>query len=192
MAIPVPEALLLGLIEGIAGVFPISSGGHFILAQMLFGGEAGPAARAVLHLGTLGATLLVLRKRGARAWVEGTRGVFRPSLLKDTQGGRDAMAVALATVTTGIVGLRLMGSSETWATSPSVVGLCLLASAFAIGSTYLTPEGEKDGPTHWGALLVGVAQGVAVLPGVSRSATTLAVLLWLGVRGERAFELSFL
>jgi undecaprenyl-diphosphatase len=192
MAIPLTEALVLGIVQGVTEFLPISSDGHLALAQMLFGGQADLATTVFLHLGTLGATLLVLRKRAVAALTEGLRGVFRPSLLKDTQGGRDAVVVAIATLPTGVVGLALKEPSEAWSSSPMIVGLCFLGSAIAIGSTYWAPKGEKDTPPHWGAVLVGIAQGTAVLPGLSRSAMTLAALLWLGVRGERAFELSFL
>jgi undecaprenyl-diphosphatase len=192
MAIPLTEALVLGIVQGISDFLPISSDGHLALAQMLFGVQAEAPAIVLLHLGTLGATLLVFRKRLASALTEGFRGVFRPSLLKDTQGGRDAVVVALATVPTGMVGLALRGPTDNWSSSAAIVGVCLLGSALAIGSTYWAPKGERDTPTHWGAVLVGVAQGTAVLPGLSRCAVTLAALLWLGVRGERAFELAFL
>jgi undecaprenyl-diphosphatase len=179
-------------VEGTTEVFPISSDGHLALVRMLFGSESDAAAAFFLHLGTLLATLLVLKKRARSAWGEGVRGILRPSLLEDTQGGRDATAVALATLSTAAVGLLLKAPSEACSGSPSMLGVCFLGSALAVGSTYLAPQGEKDTPTHWGALLCGVAQGAAILPGVSRSATTLTVLLWLGMRGERAFELSFL
>jgi undecaprenyl-diphosphatase len=192
MAIPLTEAAVLGFVQGVTEFLPISSDGHLALVQMLLGGQADLATTVFLQLGTLGATLLVLRKRAAAALTEGLRGVFRPSLLKDTQGGRDAVVVAIATLPTGIVGLALREPSEAWSSSATIVGLCFLVSALAIGSTHWAPKGEKDAPPHWGAVLVGVAQGAAVLPGLSRTATTLAVLLWLGVRGERAFELSFL
>jgi undecaprenyl-diphosphatase len=196
MAIPLTEALLLGLIQGITESLPVSSDGHLALADMLFGDQADLATRVFLHLGTLGATLLLLRKRVVGALTEGLRGVFRPSLLKDTQGGRDAVVVALATVPTAILSLALEGPSEVWSSSPTVVGLCFLASALAIGSTRWVPKGpakaELDTPSYWGAVIVGVAQGTAVLPGLSRCAMTLAALLWLGIKGERAFELSLL
>jgi undecaprenyl-diphosphatase len=191
MASPITLAILLGLVQGMTEVFPISSDGHLALVQMLFGGQ-GLSSTVLLHLGTLGATLLVLRKRAAAAFAEGVRGILRPSLLADTPGGRDAVVVGLATIPTAILGLVLREPARAWAASPAVVGACFLLSALAIGSTHWAPVGERDTPTRWGAVIVGVAQGASVLPGLSRSATTLAVLLWLGVRGERAFELSFL
>jgi undecaprenyl-diphosphatase len=192
MAIPLTEALVLGVVQGITEVLPVSSKGHVALAQMLFGAQADPATASFLHLGTLGAVLLVLRKRVVGALSEGLRGVFRPSLLKDTPGGRDAVVVALATVPTAILGLALSAPADVLASSPSVVGVCLLGSALAVGSTYWAPKGERAVPSHWGAAVVGLAQGAAVLPGLSRTAVTLSALVWLGVRGERAFELSFL
>jgi len=192
MSIPLPEALILGLVQGVSEFLPISSGGHLALARMLFGDEADRATSVCLLLGTLLATGLVLRKRAWSAAKEGLRGVVRPSLLKDTQGGRDAVAVLLATIPAGLVALALTGPAEAWSGSPTAVGIGLLASALAIGSTYWAPKGESDGPTYAGAVLVGVAQGAAIMPGLSRSAVTLATLLWLGTRGERAFELSCL
>ena len=192
MTIALPEALLLGLVQGITDFLPISNEGHLALAQMLFGDGISLAMAVFLQAGTLSATLLGVRKRATGAITEALRGVVRPSLLKDTQGGRDAVVVLLATIPTGIVGILLRGPSELCARSPTLLGACFLGSALAIGSTYWAPPGKKDSPCHWGSILVGVLQGAAVLPGLSRSAVTIAALLWLGLPGARAFELSLL
>ncbi len=193
MAIPLSEATLLGVVQGIADVLPLSADGHFALAQVLFGGHAAdPAAAAALHIGVLSATVVVLRKRARVAVVEGVRGILRPRLLKDTQGGRDAVVVALATIPTAVVGLSLKGLTFGGPTPATLLGGCFLASAVGIGSTYWAPSGDRPTPPHAGALLAGLAQGIAVLPGLSRSGVTIATLLWSGVAGERAFELSFL
>jgi undecaprenyl-diphosphatase len=186
------EVLLLGLVQGIAEFFPISSAGHLALVQMLFGATASLATAVFLQVGTLLASVLVVRKRARNAIAEGLRGLVRPSLLKDTPGGRDAWVVFLATIPTGVVALLLRGASELCARSPILLGACFLASALAIGSTHWAPKGEKDTPPAWGSVLVGALQGAAILPGLSRSAVTLATLLWLGMTGERAFELSLL
>ena len=139
----------------------------------------------------------MVRKRVGTALEEGVRGLRRPALLRDTPGGRDAAFVALATVPTAFVGLAVRRYVEDWSGSLFVVGIGLLASAIVIVlATWFAPapaEGSHARAPAWvGALLVGVAQGAAVVPGVSRSAVTLASLLWLGVGAERAFELSFL
>ena len=176
----------------------MSSDGHMALAQMLLGEETSRAFGAVARGGTLGATLLVLRKRALWSLEEGLRGIARPSLWRETPGGRDALTILVATVPTAIVGLALRRSAEAWSSSPAVIGGCLLLSAAAVASTSVASSAhrpgtaERDVPTVIGALIVGLAQGATVLPGLSRSAMTLAALMWLGVRAERAFELSFL
>jgi undecaprenyl-diphosphatase len=192
MAIPLGQALVLGVIQGITEFLPISSDGHLALAQLLFTGQADLATTVLLHAGTLTATVLVLRKRVWAALAEGLRGALHPALLSETQGGRDAVVVALATVPTGIIGLTLKSSVEAWSSSPAIIGACLLGSAVAVGSARWAPRGDRDTPSYAGAILIGIAQGSAVLPGLSRSAMTIATLLWLGVRPERSFELSFL
>jgi undecaprenyl-diphosphatase len=192
MTIPLLEAIALDFVQGATAFLPVSSSGHLSLARMLFGGEPDLASAAFVDLGTLSATVLVLRKRLTRAAVEGLRGVVRPSLLKDTQGGRDALVVLLATIPTAVVGLALKGASEVCSNSPTLVGAGFLGSALAIGSAHWAPRGEKDTPSHWGSLLVGALQGTSVLPGMSRVGLTLAALLWFGLREERAFELSLL
>jgi undecaprenyl-diphosphatase len=192
MTIPLLEEVVLDLAQGVTELLPISSSGHLALVRMLFGGDVDLVPTAFVHVGTLSAAVLVVRKRAVSAIVEGVRGVVRPSLLKDTQGGRDAVAVLLATIPTLVVGLSLRAASEAWSSSPTLVGACFFGSALAIGSTYWAPVHEKDAPGHWGSVLVGALQGVAVLPGLSRSGVTIATLLWLGVRGERTFELSLL
>lgn len=192
MTIPFGEAAVLGVVQGITEFLPISSDGHLALAQMLFGTEPDLATEVVLHAGTLAATFLVLREKVLRAIVEGLRLLVPRSGAAATAGGQDALATIVATIPTGIVGLLLKERVERWSSSPTIVGLCLLLSAAAVASTRWAPRGERDVPTLLGAVIVGIAQGTAVLPGLSRSATTIASLLWLGVRAPRAFELSFL
>ena len=192
MTIPFGEAAILGVIQGLTEFLPVSSDGHLALAQMLFGSEADLATTVVLHGGTLAATFLVLRQRVREALVEGLRALTKPATALETTGGRDALAIIAATIPTGVVGLLLKEPAEKWSSSPTIVGLCLLGSAIAVGSTRWAPRGERDVPTLIGAILVGLAQGTAVLPGLSRSAMTIASLLWLNVRPSRAFELSFL
>jgi len=192
MHLPVLEAIVLGVVQGITEFLPISSDGHLALAQLLFGGQADLATTVVLHAGTFAATLLVLRKRVVAALTEGVRGLLHPALMRETPGGRDAFVVIVASIPTALVGLTLKKSVEEWSSSPTIVGVCLLLSAVAVGSTRWAPRGTELTPSTASAVLVGFAQGAAVLPGLSRSAMTIATLLWLGVRADRAFELSFL
>jgi undecaprenyl-diphosphatase len=192
MAIPLGESAVLGLVLGLTEFLPVSSSGHLALAQLLSGHEPQPAFTAALHVGTLAATTFALRKRTWTAITEGLRGIGRPALLSETPGGRDAGFVALATLPAVVVGLSLRRETASELGSLTLVGGGLLLSALTVLLVSLAPQGNRSSLSWTGALLVGVAQGTAALPGVSRSAVTLASLLWLGVEAERAFELSML
>jgi undecaprenyl-diphosphatase len=192
-----PPALLLGALSGATEMLPISSSGHLALAQLLGGGGREPwvggmPAVAWLHAGTLAATIVVARRRAWAALEEGMRGLSRPSMWRETRGGQDAATMALATVPTAIIGLAFGARTSAWAASPTVIGAGLVASALIVGSTALAPKGERDGIPYWAALLVGVAQGAAIVPGYSRMGLVLAALTWLGVRPARVFELALL
>jgi undecaprenyl-diphosphatase len=200
-----PPALVLGALHGATEMLPISSSGHVALAQLLAsasarasagGGrdafEGGVPATTWLHAGTLAATIVVARRRAWAALEEGVRGLSRPSIWRETRGGQDAVTMALATLPTAVIGLTLGARTEAWATSPTVIGAGLVASALVVGSTALAPRGDRDTIPYWAALLVGVTQGAAIIPGYSRMGLVLAALTWLGLRPARVFELALL
>lgn len=186
------EIIVLGVIQGITEFLPISSDGHLAIAQRLFGHEPSLPVTVILHAGTLAATLVVLRERVLSALREAFASLSAPSTLTASQGGRDAVAVVVATIPTGIVGLGLKHSVEAWSDSPTIIGLCLFGTTAAVLLASRAPEGKRTEPTLPAGVLIGLAQGLAVLPGLSRSACTIAALLCAGVARHRAFELSFL
>ncbi len=190
---PFSDAILLGTLQGITEFLPISGGGHLALAELLFKMEQGSSSfNLMLHAGTLLATTIVLRERVTRAAGAGLSAVAAPSRFVTTAGGRDAATVILASLPTAVIGLLLRDSVALWTRSPLVLGLGFVGTSAWVLSTYWVRPGSKEQPSWLGALLIGVAQGFAVLPGLSRSASTIAGALWLGVRPDRAFELSFL
>jgi undecaprenyl-diphosphatase len=192
MAIPLGEGAVLGVVQGIAAFLPISSDGHLALAQLLYGGDSERVATVLLHVGTLAAVLVVFRKRLWNAIEEGLRGIGRPSLLKETPGGRDASFIAVATVPTAAIAALLRYQLGGSFGSLTLIGSAFLASALVVLVAAFAPLGTKTTPDWTGALLVGAAQGCAIVPGISRPALTIASLLWLGIGRERAYELSFL
>lgn len=190
---PFVEVGLLGVVQGLTEFLPVSSDGHLALGQMLFGiDDGGLALSVVLHAGTWLATVLVLWRPLLAAVREGTLAVAQPRRFTTTLGGRDALLVVLATLPTGVIGLLLRHSVESLTRSPLAVGLGFVATTLLLASTRFAPDGTKESPTWSAALLIGVAQGLAALPGVSRSGATICLMLWLGVRKDRAFELSML
>ncbi len=187
------EAILLGLLQGISEFLPISSSGHLALAGILFHVEdAGLTLNVLLHVGTLAATAFVLRERLSAAFLSGVRALAKPELFRTTPGGQDALFVVLASIPTAIIGLSIRDQVEAWTSSPLIVGLGFLFTSMLLVSTHFARPGLITHPVWQAALLLGLAQGIAVLPGISRSGSTIALALFLGVKRERAFELSML
>lgn len=189
---PFGEAALLGIVHGATEFLPLSSGGHLALAAILWKLEGSPALGLALRVATLLATLLVLWPEVARAVSAGFAALVHPSRFRSTAGGRDALTTLLASVPTGVLGLFLHVELGRTQASPLAVGLGFLGTAAALVLAHFAGPGERDQPTAQGALLLGVAQGLSLLPGLSRSGSTIAVALLLGVRPVRAFELSML
>ncbi len=189
MGAPVSSSIVLGVIQGITEFLPISSDGHLALAQLLLGIEEGGLTFSVmLHAGTLFATLLVLRGRVAPAVVDGTKALVKPSRFSSSSGGRDALVVICASLPTAVIGLVLRDAVERWTHSPMVIGLGFLGTAAVVFSTRFVRVGQREVPSVVGAILIGLCQGLAVLPGLSRSGSTIAAALWLKVRPDRAFD----
>lgn len=188
---------LLGFLQGVTEFLPISSDGHLALAGLLFGGAADLSLGGVvlLHLGTLVATLVVFRTdvaRLLRATVAGTRA---PRAFIATEEGRMVRTVLCASVPTAVIGLGLHDHVEAWSDVAWIVGACLMATGLCVGSTRLSEPRATREEASLGvgaSLVLGVAQGLAVLPGLSRSGTTIACAILLGLRAPAAFRLSFL
>jgi undecaprenyl-diphosphatase len=187
------DAILLGLIQGITEFLPISSDGHLALTELLFGIKSGGLVfNVMLHSGTFLATLLVLRERVWDCVRETLLAVRKPARLLVTAGGRDVLMVVVASIPTAVIGLLLKDRVEVWTHDPLVIGLGFLGTAVLLISASWAGVGRLETPSLLGALLIGLMQGMAVLPGLSRSGATIATALWLGVRPGRAFELSML
>lgn len=187
------SAFWLGLLQGISEFLPISSSGHLALAGILFGiDDAGLTLSVLLHAGTLLATVVVLRGRLGEAVLAGTRAIFAPRLFRSTPGGQDALFVIVASVPTALIGLTVRDWVDAWTRSPFIVGLGFFATGLLLVSTRFFRQGSIEHPSVRMALLLGVAQGIAVLPGISRSGITISLALYLGIARGRAFELSML
>ncbi len=187
------DAVALGLLQGLTEFLPVSSSGHLALAGLLFGlKDAGLTLNVLLHAGTFFATALVLRDRLRVAVSDGFKALVAPRRLTQTQGGRDALFVIVASIPTALIGLGARETVEMWTQSPLAVGLGFLFTALVLLATLYVRGGDLFHPTVGMALLAGLAQGIAVAPGVSRSGSTIAVLLFLGIERGRAFELSML
>lgn len=189
------EALSLAVIQGLTEFIPVSSSGHLVLAQTFFGIEPATAFvyDIVLHLGTALAALLFYRRDVAGV----LRGLFPPYRqappgLRQTR--RLLLLLVAATVPTAVIGLSFKDFFEGLFASPAaVVAALAVTGAFLIGSSLLRPASQPlDGAPWWKAVLIGVAQGIAIVPGISRSGSTIVAGLALGLRREEAVRFSFL
>ncbi|MDH5674639.1 MAG: undecaprenyl-diphosphate phosphatase [Myxococcales bacterium] len=187
-----PVALGLGLLQGVTEFLPVSSSGHLAVCGLLFTlPEMSLSLTVLLHTGTLLATVAVFRRELGTLTLETLRGLRAPGAFLQTPDGLQLRNLVLACAPTAAIGLALESQMEALTRRPLVVGLGFLASAALVVST----RGRRGGGGELGAaaaLLVGIAQGIAVLPGVSRSGITIASAMALGMDAPAAFRFSFL
>ena len=186
------SAMLLGVVQGVTEFLPVSSSGHLVLFQQWLPVAGDPIAfDLALHLGTLIPVLWVYRTDLVGVVKDATVGtgayLVRP-------GVRLLVLIAAATLPTAVIGLSLEDVFERLFHNPRAVGV-----AFAITGTVLWATGRvKQGttkasglPVHH-AIAIGLAQGFAITPGISRSGSTIAAGLFLGMDREAAARFSFL
>jgi undecaprenyl-diphosphatase len=187
----IARSILLGLVQGVTEFLPVSSSGHLTVILALTGWEESlilPLAVA-LHLSTTLVVLVYFR----REFTAMVRGLLTPRSGQGAVGRRLVLLVMAGTLPTAVIGLsfkdffeRLFSSPAFVAVGWAVTGFILLAAERA--SRRPNPVALSAGR----AFLVGVAQGVAIAPGVSRSGATIGASLLLGIRREEAFAFSFL
>jgi undecaprenyl-diphosphatase len=183
------EALILGLIQGLTEFLPVSSSGHLVLAQAALGLEAqGLALEVSVHAATLLAVFVVLRADVARL-VRG--GVDLLRLRTGTEEARLFLTVGLGSVPAAVAILLFGDAIEEAFDRPEVAAIGLLVTAAILALTW-KKRGEGRSIGFAVALAVGVAQVLALFPGVSRSGTTIVAALALGAASRSAFSFSFL
>ena len=186
------EAILLGVVQGLTEFLPVSSDGHLSAAEMLLPRfrQVGVLFDVMVHLGTLAAVIVYFR----RTIRDDVSGLFAHDPDRRNASWKLAVLVLAATVPTGIVGLLLKRVVEETKTDPRFVGsMEILTGLFLMLSLFARKSGrEQSRTTVWDAILVGVVQGLAVLPGLSRSASTIAFALLVGLAARWATTFSFL
>lgn len=180
--------LLLAVVQGLTEFLPVSSSGHLVLFQHFLGTREGDVFfDIILHVGTLGSILVVYRSE-----------IFR--LLKfDKDAVGYLISLAVGTLPAVVLGLLFKTRIEELFHSPMFAACGLLVTAVALFSTRYkdsaAPLGDPWVPRSPGlgrALLIGVAQACAILPGISRSGSTIAAALWTGLARAEAARFSFL
>lgn len=184
---------ILGVIQGVTEPIPISSSGHLVIFRELFGIEIkGLSFEIVVNFGSLIAVLLIYRKDIARLAIH----FFQFILKKDPTAKKDFQFViflVVATIPTGLIGLLLEDYISEKLSGVAIVGVTLLITGAAIWIIRNLSGRKNDGDlTIKDAIIVGLAQAVALIPGISRSGATIVAAMLVGMKKETALRFSFL
>ncbi|MFB0517631.1 MAG: undecaprenyl-diphosphate phosphatase [Candidatus Neomarinimicrobiota bacterium] len=182
------NTLFLGILQGATEFLPISSSGHLVIAQAILKVQSpGMLVEIVLHLGTLISVLIYFRHDLWRL-VSGFFSVGSAGV----EPRREVGYLLLATLPAAVVALTLSDAIEAAFENVLFCGLMLLVTTAVLVSTRWAVLREGTGLTWISALIIGGAQAIAILPGISRSGITIAAGLWLGLTGEMAARFAFL
>ncbi len=186
------QALLLGLLQGLTEYLPVSSSGHLELGKVLLGAEDGGLTfDIIVHVATVLSTLVVLRRE--IVWL--IKGLFRFEWNDET---RYVAVIIISMLPVAVVGLFFKDQVEELYSGHVVriVGICLLITATLLALTHFFPNGfsrtPKEHVSPLNAFIIGIAQACAVLPGLSRSGSTIATGLLLGIDRRHLAQFSFI
>ena len=181
------QALVLGAVQGLTEFLPVSSSAHLVLVPWLFGWEdPGLAFDVALHLGTLLALLIYYR----REWLAMALSVARP----DPVSRRLLILLIVASIPGAVIGLLLEKQAETIFRSPMLIActLALMGVVLWVADARAGEAKRMDHLTMGDAVLIGLSQALAIIPGVSSSGSTITAGRILGVARQDAANFSFL
>lgn len=182
------QALILGLVQGLTEYLPVSSSGHLAIGSYLFGieGEENLAFTVVVHVATILSTFVILWSE--IDWI--LRGLFKFKMNDET---KYFLNIVVSMIPIGIVGVFFKDTvEEVFGSGLLIVGCMLLLTASLLTFSYYAKPRIKEEITWKDALIIGLAQAAAVMPGLSRSGSTIATGLMLGNKKEKLAQFSFL
>ena len=182
------EALILGIIQGLTEYLPVSSSGHLAIGANLFGlsGEENLTFTVAVHVATVWSTVIILWKEIVWLFTD----LFK---FKWNEGTKYIVNILISMIPVGIVGLFFKDKVEAiFGSGLLVVGICLMITATLLAFSYFARPRQRENISPLHAFIIGIAQALAVLPGLSRSGSTIATGLLLGNKKERLAQFSFL
>ena len=198
------EAIILGIIQGLTEFLPVSSSGHLVLFQQLFGlKEAELFFDVCVHLGTLLAVMVVFRQEIKNIILALMRLISstgsKKTILQKIESDPDlkmALLIVIGSIPTAVLGFLFRGIADRLFASAFLAGLMLMVTGLLLWLTrWAATRVEQPGAdrlTSKNAFIIGVVQGVAIIPGISRSGSTISIGLLLGISREMAARYSFL
>ena len=183
------QALILGLIQGLTEYLPVSSSGHLAIGQALFGlenGESNLAFTVLLHVATVLSTVVILWSE--IVWL--FKDLFK---WKWNEGTKYIVNILISMIPVAIVGFFFKDKiEEVFGSGLLIVGIMLLVTAALLTFSYFAKPRQKENISPVHAFIIGIAQACAVMPGLSRSGSTIATGLLLGNKKEKLAQFSFL
>jgi len=182
------QAFILGLIQGLTEYLPVSSSGHLTIVSNLFGinGEENLAFTVAVHVATVLSTLVIFWKQ--IVWL--FKDLFK---FQWNEGTRYVACIVVSMIPVGIVGVFFKDYVEDiFGSGLLVVGCMLMLTAFLLAFSYYAHPRQKEKIGFFDAFIIGIAQACAVMPGLSRSGSTIATGLILGNKKESLAQFSFL
>ena len=182
------QALVLGVIQGLTEYLPVSSSGHLAISSALFGvqGEDNLAFTVMVHVATVLSTLVILWKE--IDWI--LKGLLKFEMNAET---KYFLNIVVSMIPVGIVGVFFKDYvEEIFGSGLLIVGCCLLLTALLLTFSYFAKPRQREHISMKDAFIIGLAQAAAVLPGLSRSGSTIATGLLLGNKKENLAQFSFL
>lgn len=196
------KSFLLGVVQGLTEFLPVSSSAHLVFVQHLFGlTEPMVFFDVILHLGTLVGLCIYFAGDIAHLVRDSLYGIsylVRRKPLAEIADiaphSRWALGILLASLPTGLMGIFLKDGFEMIFGSLRAVGFALLGTTLLLWFTRYFQKNERgiDRARYRDFLILGFLQGIAITPGISRSGSTIAAALFLGLKREDAFRFSFL
>ena len=190
------QALILGILQGLTEYLPVSSSGHLAIGQALFGlddGASNLTFTVLLHVATVLSTLVILWKE--IVWI------FKDLFTKQSwrkycnlnDGTKYAFNILISMIPVAIVGFFFKDKvEEIFGSGLLIVGIMLLVTASLLAFSYFAKPRQKENISPLHAFIIGIAQACAVMPGLSRSGSTIATGLLLGNKKEKLAQFSFL
>ncbi|SMO82253.1 undecaprenyl-diphosphate phosphatase [Gracilimonas mengyeensis] len=187
------QSFLLGIIQGLTEFLPISSSGHLVLGKQILGVEVetGITFEVVVHFGTLCSILIYYRKIIWDLIVSGLNFLKSPSAGKEDPNVKTIGFILVSMIPAMLVGFTLEEQVESIFGDPMLVCVMLLVTGLLLFSTRFVGDTFKDVNLPK-SFLIGIAQSFAMIPGISRSGSTISAALWLNVKREEAANFSFL
>lgn len=180
------ESLILGIVQGATEFLPVSSSGHLVIVQEVLGVDVeGVLFEVAVHVATLLSILMVYRQR--------VTSLAGGVLTRDADAIHYVLLLVVATLPAALLGLFAKDSIEALFDMPATPGVALIVTGgFLWTSRSAIARAVNEQPGWGAALLIGMAQACALVPGISRAGATVVAALWLGVRAREAAAFSFL